>query len=146
MIKLYFKNWILFCILCLDYVRNGENEREKKKKKKSGGERKNWYNSSRYNFLKRKIDLELLQCSLDFEKYYSNFKKNLVTFCVYRTSWSVDSSIDSPKNPDTASVGDALNGPNWKFFKCSDTVLLNNWMKKKKVLLHVFIHTYVAHT
>ena len=23
LIQLYFKNWILFCILCLDYVRNG---------------------------------------------------------------------------------------------------------------------------
>ena len=43
LIQLYFKNWILFCVLCLDYVRNGENERkkEKKKKKKFGGERKN---------------------------------------------------------------------------------------------------------
>ena len=37
LIQLYFKNWILFCVLCLDYVRNGENER----KKISGGERKN---------------------------------------------------------------------------------------------------------
>ena len=44
LIQFYFKNWILFCVLCfvfcvlcLDSVRNGENER----KKKSGGERKN---------------------------------------------------------------------------------------------------------
>ena len=29
LIQLYFKNWILFCVLCLDYVRNGENERKK---------------------------------------------------------------------------------------------------------------------
>ena len=27
LIQLYFKNWILFCVLCLDYVRNGENEK-----------------------------------------------------------------------------------------------------------------------
>ena len=29
-IQLYFKNLILFCVLCLDYVRNRENERKKK--------------------------------------------------------------------------------------------------------------------
>ena len=29
LIQLYFKNWILFCVLCLDYVRNEENERKK---------------------------------------------------------------------------------------------------------------------
>ena len=29
LIQLYFKNWILFCVLYLDYVRNGENERKK---------------------------------------------------------------------------------------------------------------------
>ena len=30
LIQLYFKNWILFCVLCLDYVRNRENERKKR--------------------------------------------------------------------------------------------------------------------
>ena len=34
LIQLYFKNWILFCILCLDYVRNGENERKKNPKER----------------------------------------------------------------------------------------------------------------
>ena len=29
LIQFYFKNWILFCVLYLDYVRNGENERKK---------------------------------------------------------------------------------------------------------------------
>ena len=29
LIQLYFKNWTLFCVLCLDYVRRGENERKK---------------------------------------------------------------------------------------------------------------------
>ena len=29
LIQLYFKNWILFCVLCLDYLRNEENERKK---------------------------------------------------------------------------------------------------------------------
>ena len=56
--------------------------REKKKKNKSGGERKNRYNSSWYNFLSRNIDLELLHCSLDLEKYCNNFKINLEKFCV----------------------------------------------------------------
>ena len=43
-----------------------------REKKKSGGERKN---SSWDNFLRKKIDLKLLQYSLYLEKYYSNFKK-----------------------------------------------------------------------
>ena len=34
LIQLYFKNWILFCVLCLDYVRNGENERKKNPKER----------------------------------------------------------------------------------------------------------------
>ena len=39
LIQLYFKNWILFCVLCLDYVRNGENERKKEKRKRNLEER-----------------------------------------------------------------------------------------------------------
>ena len=61
LIQLYFKNWILFCVLCLDYVRNGENERKKEILRRE----KELINSSWYNFLSRKFDLELLQCSLD---------------------------------------------------------------------------------
>ena len=76
--SIYFKNWILFCVWIM-----WETERMRgKKKKKSGGERKNRYNSSWYNFLSRKIDLELLHCSLDLEKYCNNFKINLEKFCV----------------------------------------------------------------
>ena len=62
LIQLYFKNWIVFCVLRLDYMRNRENERKKKIRRRK---RKNWYNSSCDNFLSRKIDLEFLQCSLN---------------------------------------------------------------------------------
>ena len=48
-----------------------------REKKKSGEERKNWYNSSWDNFLSKKIDLKVLQCSLDLENYYSNFIKKI---------------------------------------------------------------------
>ena len=58
-----------------------ETERMREKKK-SRGERKNWYNSSWDNFLSKKIDLKLLQYSLDLEKYCSNFKKNLENLCL----------------------------------------------------------------
>ena len=42
------------------------------------GERKNYFLLSCliFFFLSGKIHLELLQCSLDQENYYSNFKKN----------------------------------------------------------------------
>ena len=33
LIQLYFKNWIVFCVLRLDYMRNRENERKKKNPK-----------------------------------------------------------------------------------------------------------------
>ena len=65
-ICLFLFNFILrigFCfVFCVWIMWEMERMREKKK---SGGERKNWYNSSWYNFLSRKIDLELLQYSLD---------------------------------------------------------------------------------
>ena len=39
LIQLYFKNCFVFCVLCLDYVRNGENERRKKKRNPEERER-----------------------------------------------------------------------------------------------------------
>ena len=63
LIQFYFKNWILFCVLC--FVFGLCEKREEWEKKKSRGERNNWYNSSWDNFVSRKIDLELLQCSLN---------------------------------------------------------------------------------
>ena len=45
------------------------------------GERKIFFFLLRcMNFLSRKIHLELLQCTLDQENDYSNFKKNLESF------------------------------------------------------------------
>ena len=52
------------------------------------GEKKNCFLLSYMIFLRRKIHLELLQCSLDKENYCSNFKKNLEKFCFYRSCWS----------------------------------------------------------
>ena len=64
-----------------------------REKKKSWWERKNWYNSSWDNFLRKKIDLKLLQYSLDLEKYCSNFKKKKKRrVCAFRESagaWTV---------------------------------------------------------
>ena len=142
LIQLYFKNWILFCVLCLDYVRNGvrsacsffffhvclfwfnfilrirfcfvfcvwimwETERMREKKK-SRGVRKNWYNNSWDNFLSKKIDLKVLQCSLDLENYCSNIKNFLENLCIWRSCWSVKSNIWLSKNGFTVVVGDAL--------------------------------------
>ena len=130
----------MFCVLCLDYVRNGvrsacsffffhvclfwfnfilrirfcfvfcvwiimwETERIREKKK-SWGERKNWYNNSWDNFLSKKIDLKVLQCSLDLENYCSNFKKFLENLCIWRSCWSVKSNIWWSKNGFTVVVG-----------------------------------------
>ena len=68
-----------------------ETERMREKKT-SGGEKKNWYNSSWDNFLSKKNWFEVV------------------------TVFSINSSIDSPKNLDTASVGDALGGRVFIFY------------------------------
>ena len=64
LIQLYFKNFILFCVLCFAFGLY-EKQREWEEKKIRRRKRKNWYNSSCDNFVSRKIDLELLQCSLN---------------------------------------------------------------------------------
>ena len=84
-ICLFWFNFILrirFCFLFCVWIIMWETERIREKKK-SEGERKNWYNNSWDNFLSKKIDLKVLQCSLDLENYCSNFKKKNWRSCAF---------------------------------------------------------------
>ena len=126
-ICLFWFNFILrirFCFLFCVWIIMWETERIREKKK-SGGERKNWYNSSWDNFLSKKIDLKVLQCSLDLENYYSNFIKKLEKLRVWRNCWSMNSNIWWSKNGFTVAVGDALSHIKFDLYKYKYIKFLN---------------------
>ena len=69
-LSLYFDNLIML-------ERKKEATERMREKKKSGSERKNWYNSSWYNFLIKKIQLLMYSSPLDLMSYCTWAKKIL---------------------------------------------------------------------
>ena len=108
LIQHYCKNWILFCVLCLDYVRRFLRVKQRDWNKEMIGEKKELFLFGCLNFLRKKIHLELLQCSLYLEKHCSNFKEYLEKFWNWRIYWRVNSRVCSTKNRYRLSIGDAL--------------------------------------